>query len=57
MFTLNPATEAGRNAGLAVLAGTLQAEDAGDLWLAWADRSHAAGAAFLRAFDATGAER
>lgn len=57
MFTTNPATQAGHDAGLAVLAGTLLAEDAGDAWLAWADKSHAAGVAFLRAFDATGAER
>jgi hypothetical protein len=58
MFTLNSrAAEAGHQAGHAVLAGSLEVEAAGDLWLKYADDSHAAGQAFLRAFDATGAQR
>ena len=56
-FFTSEAAEAGHNAGLAVLAGKLTAERAGDQWVKWADRSHNSGVAFLREFDATGAQR
>lgn len=56
MFT-SSATESGRAAGLAVLSGALDVEEAGDLWVKTADGSHAAGVAWMRAFDATGASR
>lgn len=52
-----PAAQAGHKAGLAVLAGKLSVEAAGDRWVRVADRSHAAGEAWLRAFEATGAQR
>ena len=35
----------------------MTAEEAGDLWLAYADPCHGDGVAFTRAFDATGAAR
>jgi hypothetical protein len=56
-FFTSEAAEAGHKAGLAVLAGKLSAEKAGDRWLKFADRSHNSGEAFLREFDATGAQR
>lgn len=56
-MSLTTAAAAGTTAGLAVIAGTLAVEDAGDLWVTFADRSHEAGESFLRAFDATGAKR
>ena len=49
--------QAGTLAGQAVIDGKLEAEDAGDLWLRYADLSHNAGQSFLFAFDATGAVR
>lgn len=48
---------AGHKAGLAVLAGKLDVEAAGDRWVKWADRSYAQGRAFERAYEATGATR
>lgn len=56
-FFSSAAEEAGHKAGLAVLTGESTAEKAGDRWVAMADKSYAAGEAFLRAFDATGALR
>jgi hypothetical protein len=56
-FFFSAAEEAGHEAGLVVLAGTLSVEEVGDLWLAHADRSYAAGRSFERAYDATGADR
>lgn len=52
-----PAEQAGHEAGLAVLRGDLSPEQVGDLWVAWADRSHASGVAFERAYERTGAQR
>jgi len=51
------ASRDGHDAGMAVKAGTLTPEEAGDAWLAWADRSYGAGRAFQAAYDRTGAER
>jgi len=49
---------AGTEAAADVLAGRLTPEEAGDLWLLWADnRGHDAGAAFLAAYDAAGGPR
>jgi hypothetical protein len=56
-FFTSAAAEAGHKAGLAVLAGRMTAEKAGDKWVAFADKSHGQGVAFLREFDATGAQR
>jgi hypothetical protein len=53
----SPAAQAGHDAGRAVLDGLLPVEAAGRHWQVWADRSHLAGEQFLRAFDATGAQR
>jgi hypothetical protein len=53
----SPAEQAGHDAGMAVQAGQMAPEEAGSLWLTWADKSHGAGQAFLRAFDRTGAQR
>lgn len=38
-------------------AGKLTAEEAGDQWVAYADRSHDAGVAFLAAYDRAGGVR
>jgi endonuclease/exonuclease/phosphatase family metal-dependent hydrolase len=51
------AAAAGAEAAAAVLAGQLNAESAGDQWVAFADRSHDAGVAFLAAYDSAGAPR
>lgn len=48
---------AGHKAGVAVLAGKLAVEKAGDQWVRWADRSYAQGRAFERGYEATGAQR
>ena len=56
-FFFSEAEEAGHRAGLAVLAGTLTAEEAGDQWVKWADRSYASGRSFEREYEATGARR
>lgn len=46
------AADAGRDAAARVLAGTLTADEAGDLWVAFADEAHSLGVAFLAAYDA-----
>jgi hypothetical protein len=51
------AEEAGYNTGLAVLAGKVAVEVAGDRWVKWADRSIGQGVAFERGYDSTGATR
>lgn len=51
------AAEAGLEAAVKVTAGTMTAEEAGDQWVAYADLDHAAGAAYLRAYDTAGAMR
>jgi hypothetical protein len=56
-FFTSEAAQSGHSAGLAVLAGKLSVESAGDKWLKWADRSHAKGVAFEKAYAATGAQR
>ena len=45
------AAEEGTEAAAKVAAGTITEAQAGDLWVAWADQSHAAGVAFERAYD------
>jgi len=57
MSKIRGAAQAGHDTGLAVLAGTMTAEQAGDRWVIWADRSHTSGIAFLKAYEATGAAR
>lgn len=49
--------EAGRQMARKVKCGEATPEQAGDLWVSIADRSHEAGAAFLSAYDAEGAPR
>jgi hypothetical protein len=56
-FFLSAAEEAGYDAGLAVLAGSLEVEAVGSQWVAWADRSYGSGVAFERGYDRTGATR
>lgn len=51
------AYEAGVEAARKVAAGRMTADEAGDQWLGYADRSHDAGAAYLRAYDAAGGPR
>ena len=53
----NTAREDGAKAGAEVLAGRLTPEEAGDLWVAVADRSHTAGVAWMRGYDGSGAPR
>ena len=55
-FFVSEAEEAGYDAGLAVLAGTLDVEAVGAQWVEWADRSYGSGVAFERGFERTGAE-
>ena len=38
-------------------AGEITPEEVGDVWLSYADRNHAAGVAFLNAYDAAGGPR
>ena len=56
-FFFSAAEEAGHKAGPAVLAGKLAVETVGSQWVKWADRSHASGVAFERAYERTGAQR
>ena len=48
---------AGSDVAREVLAGRMTPEQAGDVWVRTADRSHDAGDAFLAAYDAAGAPR
>lgn len=47
----------GYQTGLDVLAGRMAVEDAGDVWLSHADRSHSAGVNFDRGYALSGAPR
>jgi hypothetical protein len=51
------ANSAGWEAGTANKAGLMTPEEAGDIWLAYADRSHEAGCAFLASYVAAGGDR
>lgn len=51
------AYEAGVEAARKVAAGTMTAEQAGEQWVGYADASHDAGVAYLRAYDAAGGVR
>lgn len=52
----NP-TKLGRDNAAEVLAGRMTAEEAGDVWVEIADRSHSDGAAYLSAYDSAGGPR
>jgi len=54
---LGNGSELGRLYAIAVKAGHLTAEDAGDTWVALADLSYGAGLAFERAYDREGGPR
>lgn len=56
MFT-QLAADHGRETAANVAAGVVEPETAGELWLSYADASHEAGEAFLRAYDAAGGVR
>ena len=50
MLLILEAQEAGTDAGMAVAAGRLTPEEAGTMWVAYADASHEAGVEFNRAY-------
>lgn len=56
-ISLIEAGDAGRAFAANTLAGVCSASEAGDAWVAFADRSHELGVAFLSAFDAAGGVR